>query len=221
MALNGQLDRDDLDLALGYYFTKEAAWALNKVSKLFEKKFGYPLSAAQGYRALGKPSDDAFLSPATQWSVWNKYQRYGRPLAARPGTSNHGWATAVDLSGSVASYNTSAHEWFRANGPAYGWYIDTVRTEPWHADFRGLSEAKKKEMADEMPLNDEDLKKIRSIVREEIKTENTKIRKQIGRVRLGIVNLVKRVSKNSRLRDKELANDLDAICAELEKADEE
>lgn len=215
MSVNGQLDKSELDLALGFYFIKDAAWALIKISEAHEKKFGYSLSAAQGYRELGSPSDDPFKSPATQWSVWNKYQRYGRPKAAYPGNSNHGWAKAVDLSGSVAVYGSAEHEWFRSFGLKYGWRIDTVAGEPWHADFQGLSDEKKQEMEDDMPLSEADLEKIRQIVRE----DNSITRKQIKRVRTGITNVVKAIGKNSRKRDEALADQLDAIAVELDKED--
>lgn len=51
-------------------------------------------------------------------------------LAARPGTSNHGWGRSVDLdtSGGTA-------EWLRVNGPRFGFHED-VPGEPWHWTYR-------------------------------------------------------------------------------------
>ena len=47
-------------------------------------------------------------------------------LAAKPGTSDHGWGMAVDL-----DLNSQAQAWMRANAAKYGFKEDTPR-EPWH-----------------------------------------------------------------------------------------
>jgi D-alanyl-D-alanine carboxypeptidase len=47
-------------------------------------------------------------------------------LAAKPGTSDHGWGRAVDL-----DLDARAQSWMRANGPKFGFIEDTPR-EPWH-----------------------------------------------------------------------------------------
>lgn len=47
-------------------------------------------------------------------------------LAAKPGTSEHGWGMAVDL-----DLNAKAQSWMRANGERYGFVENTPR-EPWH-----------------------------------------------------------------------------------------
>lgn len=52
-------------------------------------------------------------------------------LAARPGTSQHGWGLAVDL-----SLDARAQDWMRANGPRFG-FVEDVPREPWHWTFRG------------------------------------------------------------------------------------
>lgn len=51
-------------------------------------------------------------------------------LAARPGTSEHGWGKALDI-------NTSdgAVEWLRANAATYG-FAETTPREPWHWVFQ-------------------------------------------------------------------------------------
>lgn len=56
-------------------------------------------------------------------------------LAAEPGTSNHGWARAVDVS-------PEGREWVQQNGARFGWvWPDWARpdrkNEPWHFEFRG------------------------------------------------------------------------------------
>ncbi|GAA0961102.1 M15 family metallopeptidase [Virgisporangium aurantiacum] len=47
-------------------------------------------------------------------------------LAAKPGTSDHGWGMAADL-----DLNPQAQAWMRANAARYGFREDTPR-EPWH-----------------------------------------------------------------------------------------
>lgn len=47
-------------------------------------------------------------------------------LAATPGTSNHGWGTAVDL-----RLDDKAQAWMRTNASGYG-FVEDVPREPWH-----------------------------------------------------------------------------------------
>jgi hypothetical protein len=47
-------------------------------------------------------------------------------LAAKPGTSDHGWGMAVDL-----DLDSKAQSWMRTNAKRYGFVEDTPR-EPWH-----------------------------------------------------------------------------------------
>jgi LAS superfamily LD-carboxypeptidase LdcB len=64
-------------------------------------------------------------------------------LAAVPGTSNHGWGTAVDLCGGVEAFGTATHLWMLENAPAFGWFHPSWakpgggRPEPWHWEFAG------------------------------------------------------------------------------------
>lgn len=50
-------------------------------------------------------------------------------LAARPGTSDHGWGLAVDL-----DLNAKAQTWMRTNAARFGFVENTPR-EPWHWVF--------------------------------------------------------------------------------------
>lgn len=52
-------------------------------------------------------------------------------LGAVPGTSNHGWGLAVDAD--VTDNRTL--EWMRTNAWRFG-YVEAVRREPWHWEFR-------------------------------------------------------------------------------------
>ncbi len=77
---------------------------------------------------------DSYRDYASQVAV-----RAARPtLAAVPGTSNHGWAIAVDLCGGIERFGTPQHRWMQANAPRFGWMQPTWATivgskpEPWH-----------------------------------------------------------------------------------------
>ena len=48
---------------------------------------------------------------------------------ARPGTSSHGWGTAVDV------YNRQ-YSWLTTNAPTYG-FLQTFESEQWHWQFHG------------------------------------------------------------------------------------
>ena len=52
-------------------------------------------------------------------------------LAAKPGTSDHGWGLSVDL-----RLDGPALAWMRANGASHG-FVEDVPREPWHWTFQG------------------------------------------------------------------------------------
>ncbi|MCY1142019.1 M15 family metallopeptidase [Actinoplanes sp. Pm04-4] len=54
-------------------------------------------------------------------------------LAAKPGTSEHGWGMATDL-----DLNSKAQTWMRANAEKYG-FSENVPREPWHWEFKPKS----------------------------------------------------------------------------------
>jgi zinc D-Ala-D-Ala carboxypeptidase len=51
-------------------------------------------------------------------------------LAAKPGTSTHGWGLSVDL-----KLDARAQAWMRDNGHRYG-FVEDVPREPWHWTYR-------------------------------------------------------------------------------------
>lgn len=105
----------------------DAQAAFDRLSKAFEARFGAPISVTDAYRDY-----------ATQVIL---KRRKGR-MAATPGTSNHGWALAVDLGSGINSFGTAQHQWMRANAPKFGWiHPGWARQtgslpEPWHWEFR-------------------------------------------------------------------------------------
>lgn len=93
----------------------------------------------------------------------------GTPVAY-PGTSNHGWGSAVDLG---VKYGDDAHTWLVNNASKFGFSnpFRDPKTEPWH--WEHLSSAKKlksgSEPVKEIPKDDES--KVMDVIK---KTEDNK-----------------------------------------------
>lgn len=115
----------------GRLFEREAARYLVALRAAYLAHFGYPLPVLEGYRPI-----------ARQDTLWDKYEAYqnGGPyaeLAARPGTSNHGYARACDF-GPPINIDSPEKRWLDANAPAYGWHPtgnDFHPIERWHFDW--------------------------------------------------------------------------------------
>lgn len=75
---------------------------------------------------------DSYRSYDQQVDLANRKGLYSEGgLAARPGTSIHGWGLAVD-----ANVNDARTlDWIRTNGPRFG-FVEAVPREPWHWEFR-------------------------------------------------------------------------------------
>ena len=74
---------------------------------------------------------DGYRSYDSQVAVANEKGLYSQGgLAAKPGTSQHGWGLAVDL-----SLDPNAQAWMRQNAKTYG-FVENVPREPWHWEFQ-------------------------------------------------------------------------------------
>jgi zinc D-Ala-D-Ala carboxypeptidase len=112
--------------APGQLLRADAAAAFARLSKAYAQQFGRPICVTDSYRSYSQ-----------------QVALYGtKPnLAARPGTSNHGWGVAVDLCGGVQSFGTVEHNWLFTHAPLYGWFHPAwaeptgSRPEPWHWEF--------------------------------------------------------------------------------------
>ena len=105
--------------------------------------------AAASFRALSSAYADTFGRPVCVSDSYRTYAEqvrlYGvKPaLAAVPGTSNHGWALAVDLCDGIQSFASRQYAWMAAHAPAFGWSNPPWarpgqgREEPWHWEFTG------------------------------------------------------------------------------------
>lgn len=105
---------------------KPAAQAWSKLSRQYAIKFGEKPCITDSYRSL---------------SAQEALRRAKPGLAAQPGTSNHGWGTALDLCGGAETFGSDVQGWLMANGPRWDWTIpDWAREqgskpEPWHWEY--------------------------------------------------------------------------------------
>ncbi|WP_369370676.1 D-alanyl-D-alanine carboxypeptidase family protein [Promicromonospora sp. Populi] len=126
---NGQIPSSvlcELSWAPGEQLRCDAAVALEDLNTAFRAEFGRDLEVSDGYRSY-----------AEQVSV--AATRGG--LAAVPGTSNHGWGQAVDLSGGIESFGSAEHSWMVTNAGTYGWehplwaQAGGTKPEAWHWEY--------------------------------------------------------------------------------------
>ena len=114
--------------APGQLLRADAAARFTAMSQAYAAMFGRPICVTDSYRDLPTQIALAARKPT---------------LAAVPGTSNHGWARAVDLCDGVESFSTVTHEWLVNNAPSFGWFhpvwaqADGSKPEPWHWEFGG------------------------------------------------------------------------------------
>jgi hypothetical protein len=114
--------------APGEYLRADASYAFGRLSQAYAAVFGTPICVTDSYRSY--PEQVRIYAEKPE-------------LAAVPGTSNHGWATAADLCGGVESFGTVTHGWMRQNAPGFGWFHPSwaepggSRPEAWHWEFAG------------------------------------------------------------------------------------
>lgn len=109
------------------------------------KKDGVSWSITDSYRPY-EIQDKIF-----DWDHFNKTKKKrkkgtsGTP-AAYPGTSNHGWGSAVDIG---VKYGDKSHTWLVDNADKFGFSnpFKNPRTEPWH--WEHLASAKKMKSGEE------------------------------------------------------------------------
>jgi hypothetical protein len=106
-------------------------------------------NAAAAYEAMVQAAKQDGVS----WSISDSYRPYAAQvkvaqekglysqggLAARPGTSNHGWGTALDLGGGANSRGTKQNDWLMSNAGRFG--FSTIPREPWHWEYKGAGAA--------------------------------------------------------------------------------
>lgn len=124
---NGQIPTDALTPLKGFkghYLWEDAAIAFELLMAA-AKDAGITIGVTDSYRT--------YESQVRLAKTKGLYAEGG--LAARPGTSNHGWGTALDL-----RLDSKALAWMRAEAFKYG-YVEDVPREPWHWHYVGLPSA--------------------------------------------------------------------------------
>ncbi|KAA9134409.1 M15 family metallopeptidase [Microbacterium caowuchunii] len=110
----------------------DAARSLTKLNAAFRQTFGYDLPLNDGYRDYAGQVEAKRI--------------YGAE-AATPGSSNHGWAIAIDAGTYThmrISFDSATYSWLTTNGARYGWVNPdwakpggTGPDEAWHWEYHG------------------------------------------------------------------------------------
>ena len=106
----------------------DAAFGFDRLTRAYRARFGAPPCITDSYRTYAQQVRLFAAKPG---------------LAAVPGSSNHGWGTALDLCGGIQSFTSAEHAWMLDNAPLYGWFhpgwaqAGGSRPEPWHWEFSG------------------------------------------------------------------------------------
>lgn len=112
----------------------DASAALGRLNVEFVAAFGRNIYITDSYRSL-----QGQIDIKASWC-----RRGACNMAATPGTSNHGWALALDLGEGInTSYTTAQYTWMAANAPAYGFENPAwakpgpgfQKREPWHWEY--------------------------------------------------------------------------------------
>lgn len=128
---NGQIPDSalcPLTTAPGHKALPAAAAAFDAMSRQYFAETGNYICVTDSYRDLAGQIDIKARKPG---------------LAAKPGTSNHGWGRALDLCGGINTFGSPAHNWMRANAPKFGWFHPAwagqngSKPEAWHWEFAG------------------------------------------------------------------------------------
>ena len=121
---NGRLYKKTLtSIGSGHRLQQGAAEAY-KTMTLAANNDGIYWSRTDSYRTY-----DAKVRLAEEKGLYSKVGK-----AAEPGTSNHGWALAVDLGAGANIYGTLQNNWLIENARNFGFY--TIPREPWHWEYR-------------------------------------------------------------------------------------
>jgi hypothetical protein len=129
---NGQIPVETLCQlgTFGHALRCDAAASYGQLNAAYTTAFGTPLCITDSYRSL-----------AAQISAFQRKPK----LAAVPGTSNHGWALAVDLCGGINVSGSVQWTWMTANAARFGfvqpdWAAPRgEKPEPWHWEYGFIS----------------------------------------------------------------------------------
>ena len=112
------------------YLPQGVAEDLKGMEDAYTKAMGHGLGLQSCYRTFAQQ----------QWA-YNCYINKncnGGNLAAKPGTSNHGWGLAVDVTMTqYGGFNSKEYKWLAANAAQWNFKTGTVSTEAWHLQYTG------------------------------------------------------------------------------------
>ncbi|WP_029088860.1 M15 family metallopeptidase [Brevibacterium album] len=123
---NGELPEDWLcDVGIGgHKLRADAAVSFAKMNAAFKADTGKDMAITDSYRSLEGQISVAGRKPG---------------LAARPGTSLHGWGIALDFGGGAQNASGEQYDWLVANAADYGWenpdWAKASKYEPWHWEY--------------------------------------------------------------------------------------
>jgi cell wall-associated NlpC family hydrolase len=114
----------EISFARGQVAEKNAAAAFEAMNAAYKAETGRNIGVTDSYRSL-----------SGQQAVARKKPK----LAAKPGTSNHGWGKAFDLN---VRGDKQLKAWLDANAARFGfvnpdWAKKSSRFEPWHWEYTG------------------------------------------------------------------------------------
>lgn len=128
------------------------------------KQDGVNITVSQGYRKLGSP-DEGCGGGFTQWCAWKKYRAGTGNLAAKPGTSNHGWGSAIDVEN--CRRGSKVHTWLKNNSTKFGFY--PLASESWHWDHKGSASSLRGGAEEVAPTTDtNDTKNTKTVTNQEL-----------------------------------------------------
>lgn len=130
---NGKIPAGELcapKSAPNHRFRCDAARAFDALSADYAKRFGSALQITDSYR---------------DYAGQVRCREQKGALCAKPGTSNHGWAMAMDAAGGVEKFGTPQHQWMTQNAARHGWTHPSwaqqsgSKPEPWHWEYTGTA----------------------------------------------------------------------------------
>lgn len=155
MATNGKLSKDDLTglkSAPGQQLEDRAAASWDRMWDAVLSQAAWPMALTDSYRPRSV-QEQIFLDryrlqavgsgPFNDVRVYNgrRYVRVKGAAAAIPGTSNHGWGRAVDIT-DVGGFNSARYRALARIAPQFGWSNAAGKSigEYWHWEYTAAND---------------------------------------------------------------------------------
>jgi len=153
---NGRIPASNLvDIGSGKLLQADAASNFKRFAAAFRARWGEPLYLAS--------YQDAYRDLARQQYMYDHpYEFNSKGQVATPGTSVHGWARSVDVSGYGAG-GSERHLWMQQNAGTYGysWAYGKQLGESWHWDYVGPITTTAGGGAEPFPESEDEMKLIK------------------------------------------------------------